>query len=108
VALSVYGTPVVSSDNQPVGTVREILGDDADDIFHGVRVHPVRRQTGRDGAIRRRRSLDSDSVRLDLAKANIDALPDYDETATYHLASVGWLRKHLGWQRDSQRDEEPG
>ena len=104
----VYGTPVVSSDNQPVGTVREILGDDADDIFHGVRVHlsAGRRDVmvpSDDVA-----NMDTTSVRLDLAKANIDALPDYDETATYHLASVGWLRKHLGWQRDSQSDEEPG
>jgi hypothetical protein len=28
--------------------------------------------------------------------------------ATYHLASVGWLRKHLGWKKDAKSDEEPG
>ena len=38
----VYGTPVVAADGTRLGTVREVLGSDADDIFHGVRV-------GRDG-----------------------------------------------------------
>ena len=47
-------------------------------------------------------------VRSSLPASVIEALATYDETATYHLASVGWLRKHLGWQRDSKSDEEPG
>ena len=34
----VYGTPVSSSDNVHVGVVREVLGSDAEDIFHGLRV----------------------------------------------------------------------
>ena len=28
--------------------------------------------------------------------------------APFHLASVGWLRKHLGWKKDAKGDEEPG
>ena len=28
--------------------------------------------------------------------------------APLHLASVGWLRKHLGWKKDAKGDEEPG
>jgi len=34
----VYGTPVISSDNERVGTVNEVLGSDSEDIFHGLRV----------------------------------------------------------------------
>ncbi len=34
----VYGTPVISSDNETVGAVHEMLGDDREDIFHGIRV----------------------------------------------------------------------
>jgi hypothetical protein len=26
---------------------------------------------------------------------------------SWHLASVGWLRKHLGWKKDSEGDEGP-
>ena len=38
----------------------------------------------------------------------MSGLPDFDEPASYHLASVGWLRHHLGWKADSKSDEEPG
>ena len=104
----VYGTPVISRDNERVGQVHEVLGDDADDIFHGLRVAltgghrdvmiPVDAVTG----------MGADAVRIDLGRSEVEGLPAYDEEATYHLASVGWLRRHLGWQRDSRSDEEPG
>ncbi len=34
----VYGTPVLAADGAQLGSVREVLGSDADDIFHGLRV----------------------------------------------------------------------
>jgi hypothetical protein len=34
----VYDTPVTTNDGARVGTVREVLGSDAEDIFHGLRV----------------------------------------------------------------------
>ena len=104
----VYGTPVLAADGQRVGEVHEMLGSDADDIFHGIRVargggHPDA-LVGSDDVT----SLAATEVRLDLSRADVDALPAYAEAATYHLASVGWLRKHLGWKKDSASDEEPG
>ena len=104
----VYGTPVMSSDNESVGRIHEVLGDDAEDIFHGLRVALTGRQRDVMVAAANVDSLGADAVRLDLAKAEVEALPTYAEEATYHLASVGWLRKHLGWKKDSQSDEEPG
>ena len=103
----VYGTPVVAADGTRLGTVREVLGSDADDIFHGVRV-------GRDGnakhdvmvAAQRITTIAHDTIATNVGAT--EALPAYDEESTYHLASVGWLRKHLGWVKDSDRDEEPG
>jgi hypothetical protein len=53
-------------------------------------------------------SMSADGVRTRLTATEVQAMADYNETATYHLASVGWLRKHLGWQQDSKSDEEPG
>ena len=104
----VYETPVFTGDGERVGKVREVLGDDAEDIFHGLRVAldaghrdvmvPADAVT----------SLAPDSVRLDLTRSAIEALAPYEEQATYHLASVGWLRKHLGWKKDSESDERPG
>ena len=104
----VYGTPVISRDNDRLGQVREVLGDDAEDVFHGLRVALA--DGHRDVMVSAHdvTSLATDVVQVDLARADIDALPTYSDEATYHLASVGWLRKHLGWRRDSQGDEEPG
>ena len=104
----VYGTPVISRDNEPVGRVHEVLGDDADDIFHGLRVALAGGHRDVMVSVDEVASMGPDAVRVDLTRSDVEALPTYDEEATYHLASVGWLRKHLGWQRDSRSDEEPG
>jgi hypothetical protein len=104
----VYGTPVTSSDNERVGKVDEVLGSDAEDIFHGLRValadgHRDVMVSSGDVV-----SISSDEVRTSLTRFDIEALPTYDDVATYHLASVGWLSKHLGWRKDDKGDEEPG
>jgi uncharacterized protein YrrD len=104
----VYGTPVLAGDGAQLGRVREVLGSDADDIFHGLRV-------GRGGdskrdimvAAERITGITRDSISTNVAGVE-EVLPAYDEEATYHLASVGWLRKHLGWVKDADRDEESG
>jgi uncharacterized protein YrrD len=103
-----YGTPVTSSEGETVGTVREVLGSDSEDIFHGLRVGLTGShrdvQVPADAVVR----LGTDTVETNLAKAAIEALPAFTEEATYHLASVGWLRRHLGWRQDSKSDEEAG
>lgn len=104
----VYGTPVVSSDSEPSGTVREVLGSDADDIFHGLRVTLARGHRDVMVSANEVASMSTAEIRTDLTRSELEALPTYDDEATYHLASVGWLRKHVGWMRDSKSDEEPG
>ncbi len=34
----VYDTPVVTADDVRAGVVHEVLGSDAEDVFHGLRV----------------------------------------------------------------------
>ena len=104
----VYATPVVSSDGQTVGEVREILGSDADDIFHGLRVELRAGHREVMLASDDVESLTTTEVSSRLTKADLESLPAYDETASYHVASVGTFRKHLGWKKDSESDEEPG
>ena len=62
----------------------------------------------RDGPRQRHREHVLVEVGTALTRSQVEGLPTYDETATYHLASVGWLRKHLGWKQDAKSDEEPG
>jgi hypothetical protein len=104
----VYGTPVIADDGATAGEVHEVLGSDADDIFHGLRVALAGRHRDVMVAADHVTSLTTTEVRTDLTRSDLDALPTYEEEATYHLASVGWLRKHQGWKKDSEGDEEPG
>lgn len=104
----VYGTPVLSSDDEPVGKVSEVLGSDGNDIFHGLRVALAHARRDVMVPVDDISSMTATEIRTDLSRAQLEALPAYDEHATYHLASVGWLRKHVGWKRDSTGDEEPG
>jgi hypothetical protein len=104
----VYGMPVVTDDGDSVGSVREVLGSDSDDIFHGLRVALARGHRDVMVPADSVTSMSAAAIGLDLSRSAVETLPTYDEVATYHLASVGWLRKHLGWTKDSARDEEPG
>lgn len=104
----VYDTPVTTNDGARVGTVREVLGSDAEDIFHGLRVRLTADRRDVMVPADLVTTMTSAAVATNLSRSAIEALPTYDEVATYHLASVGWLRKHLGWQKDASSDEEPG
>ena len=104
----VYGTPVSAADGIRIGAVHEVLGSDAGDIFHGLRVALTGRRADVMVSADDIASMSLAEVRTLLTRSQIDRLPAYDETATYHLASVGWLRKHLGWRKAAKGDEEPG
>lgn len=104
----VYGTQVMTVDGIRAGTVREVLGSDADDIFHGLRVGLAAGHRDVMVSADNVTALSADSIGTDLSRSALEALPTYDEIASYHLASVGWLRKHLGWKKDAASDEEPG
>ena len=103
----VYGTPLIAADGTQIGSVKEVLGSDSEDIFHGVRVAT---HTHHDVMIAANdlTAMTSSAVTTSLTAGQVVDLPPYDESATYHLASVGWLRKHVGWKQDSKSDEEPG
>jgi sporulation protein YlmC with PRC-barrel domain len=104
----IYGSPVLAADGTTVGTVREVLGSDQEDVFHGIRLAPE--HIDHDVVIPADRvtSITRATIGTNLTPLEVSGLPEFDDVATFHLASVGWLRKHLGWVRDSEADEEPG
>ena len=104
----VYGTAVTADDGERVGAVHEVLGSDADDIFHGLRVALTGRHSDVMVPADDIDSMSLDEIRTGLTRSQIEGLPAYDETATYHLGSTGRFRKHLGWKKDADSDEEPG
>ena len=104
----VYGTPVLAAGGERAGVVREVLGSDSEDIFHGLRVRLA--AGGRDVMVPADDIdlLAAGGIRSSLTVGEIESADLYDETATYHLASAGWRTKHPAWKRDSETDEEPG
>lgn len=98
-------TPVHAVDGQQVGTVREVLGAEAGDIFHGIVVHT--------GLVSHDVMIAADQVtrisnrRVDtsLSSEMVRELPPYREEESYQLGFVGFIRKHLGWVRE--KDNNP-
>lgn len=103
-----YGSHVLAADGSTIGSVAEVLGSDAEDIFHGIRVSVPDEKGDRVVESDDVTAIDADSVSTSVAPSDVGSLQRYDDVATYHLASVGWLRQTLGWKRDSNSDEEPG
>jgi hypothetical protein len=105
----IYESPVLAADGQRAGVVREVLGSDAEDIFHGIRLALDKDHRDVMLAADNVSSITGRALTTDLTLAELTALPDYDEAADYHLTTVGHLLwKHLGWRRDSKSDEEAG
>lgn len=70
--------PVVDSDGDEFGTVEAILGDEGEDIFHGIAVK--RRHGGEtvEVAAARIKRVTTGHVVTDLAASEVEALPPYD------------------------------
>jgi hypothetical protein len=72
------GWEVVSSDGQKVGTVDEVLGDENADIFDGLAVASGLLKKPKYVPAERVGEIVDGRVTLELAKAEFDALAEYD------------------------------
>ena len=96
-------TPVYSRDGHEVGVVREVLGSDAEDIFHGVVVrhgilsHDIEIPAAKVTRITNRR------IDIDLSAQEIRELPAYSEETSFKLGFTGLLRRRLGWVPDKEK-----
>jgi hypothetical protein len=96
-------TPVRSSDGETVGTLYDLLGSDAEDIFHGIVVH-----LGRFGhqvfvPADQVTLMTTSHVDVALTSKEIHALPEHAEDEGYHLGVTGLLRRGVGWVKDKDR-----
>jgi hypothetical protein len=95
--------PVRSSEGTVVGTVHDLLGSDEEDIFHGIVVrladgHPRVFVPADDVTL-----LTGSHVDVDLAAAELAALPEHDEDRAFDLGWTGRFRKHVGWVKEKDR-----
>ena len=93
-----YKASVVSSDGTEIGKALSLLGDDAEDIFHGIVVD--RKPDGKrcEIAADRVKKITENHVITDLDGSDVAALPAYREEHWYHIGWGGLFRKHPEWK----------
>ncbi len=94
-----YRAPVVAADGSQVGKAESLLGDENEDIFHGIVVK--REGDGKlveIGAARIKRITDHHVI-TDLASSDVESLPAYEEERWYHIGWGGLFRKRPEWER---------
>ena len=97
-----YPAPVVAADGSEIGTAESLLGDEEEDIFHGIVVQP--RQSGKalEIAAVRIKKITTKHVVTDLSDADVHALPAYREEHWFHIGWGGLYRKHPEWAETSR------
>ena len=94
-----YRAPVLDSAGNRIGTAESLLGDEADDIFHGI---AVKLQDGRHVEIAAAQigPITRSAVHTSVDPAEVGLLPDYKEEKWFHLGWGGLFRKHPEWRQD--------
>lgn len=95
-----YRAPVVGFDGSEIGAAESLLGDEDEDIFHGI---VVKRET--DGklveiAATRIKKITTNHVITDLTPGDVTGLQPYQEERWFHLGWGGLFRKHPEWEKD--------
>jgi hypothetical protein len=97
-----YRAPVVAADGSEIGSAESLLGDEEEDIFHGVAVRS--RAGGRMIEIPavRIKKITEKHVITDLSSDDVTALPAYREERWFHIGWGGLFRKHPEWDKTSR------
>jgi PRC-barrel domain len=97
-----YRAPVVAADGSEIGTAESLLGDEEEDIFHGI---VVKRKPGGEALeipASRIKKITAKHIVTDLTATDVSALPHYKEERWFHLGWGGLFRKHPEWDETSK------
>ncbi len=92
-----YRAPVMGTDGTDFGTAESLLGDEKEDIFHGI---VLKKRSGGGllevpaGRIKR---ITERHVVTDIAADELGSLSPYKEERWYHIGWGGLFRKHPEW-----------
>jgi hypothetical protein len=97
-----YRAAVVAADGSEIGTAESLLGDENEDIFHGIVVK--RREGGKlvEVPAARIKKITNKHVVTDLTEDDISALQPYRESHWFHIGWGGLFRKHPEWDKTSR------
>jgi len=97
-----YRATVVAADGSEIGTAESLLGDENEDIFHGIVVK--RREGGKLVEIpaERIKKITDKHVVTDLTEDQTSTLQPYRESHWFHIGWGGLFRKHPEWDKTSR------
>jgi hypothetical protein len=95
-----YRAPVVAADGTEIGTAESLLGDEEEDIFHGI---AVKAKSGGHLEIPAAhvKKITERGVVTDLDAQGVAALEPYREEKWFHIGWGGLFRKHPEWKSGS-------
>jgi hypothetical protein len=94
-----YRAPVVADDGTHIGSAESLLGDEKEDIFHGI----VVKRSGKAmeiPAVRIKR-ITAKGVDTDLSAGDVEGLQPYVAERWFHIGWGGVFRKHPKWDNTS-------
>lgn len=96
-----YRAKVFAADDSEVGTAESLLGDEKEDIFHGI---AVKRHGGPLVEIPAAhiKKISASGVVTDLTADDLHALEPYQEQRWFHIGWGGLFRKHPEWDKTSR------
>ena len=96
----VHGTKVVDVDNNDIGRVDAVLGDDDDDIFHGIALN----LKGPAGIVEvpaaRVGRITEEAVHTDLAADEARSLPKFEEDHWFEFEGITRFFKKSRWRKE--------
>jgi hypothetical protein len=94
-----YRAPVIGADGTEIGKAESLLGDETEDIFHGIVINRDSDHHRVEIAADRIKKITEQHVVTDLAADEIEQLPAYREERWYHIGWGGLFRKRPEWER---------
>lgn len=95
-----YRSRVVATDGTDIGTAESLLGDEEEDIFHGIAV-----KTNSDRLVEipaaHVKKITEHRVLTDLDATGVAALENYREEKWFRIGWGGLFRKHPEWKSSS-------
>lgn len=93
-----YRATVVDRSGAPIGTAESLLGDEEEDIFHGIVVRRREDHKLVEVSAASVLRITSAAVMTDLDAASTASLPAYHEEHWYHLGWGGLFRRRPEWR----------
>lgn len=94
-----YRVPVVAADGTEIGKAESLLGDESEDIFHGVVIDRVPDGKRVEVPAARIKKITQWHVLSDLAPSDVASLQPYREEKWFKIGWGGLFRKRPEWRQ---------